>query len=210
MSGRHHRGLLTADDLARWTPSVERPLHVDHGAFRVFKCGPWSQGPSLLQALQILSGMNVAAMDPLGPDFVHAVAETVKLAMADRDAWYGDSGPVPMEALLSADYATQRRALIGETASRELRPGRPGGLDPHLPRQRLAGTLSAADLRGGGEPTMAALDGQRVPAAMDRQGEAVLTATGAHRGDTCHVDVADRWGNMVAATPSGGCSSPAR
>ncbi|MFT8243352.1 gamma-glutamyltransferase family protein [Roseomonas sp. BN140053] len=200
VSGRRHRGLLTADDLARWTPPVEAPLSADFGEYRVFKCGPWSQGPAMLQALNILQGLDVAAMDPLGPDFVHAVAETTKLVMADRDAWYGDSAPVPMAALLDPAYAAARRALIGERASLELRPGSPDGRAPVLPPQRLTGTISQADMRGGGEPTMS----RELPTTLDGQGEPVTTRGGAHRGDTCHVDAADRWGNMVAATPSGG------
>ncbi len=208
VSGRRHRGLLTADDLARWSPAIERPLAVDHGRYRVFKCGPWSQGPALLQALQILSGVDLAEMDPVGPDFIHTVAETIKLVMADRDAWYGDDPAVPLEALLSTDYAAERRALIGASASTALRPGAPGGRAPTLPPVVLAGTRARGV--GAGEPTMAAQGGP-VPATLDRRGEAVLTPDGVRRGDTCHVDTVDRWGNMVAATPSGGWfqSSPA-
>ena len=113
VSGRHHRGLLTADDLAGWVPAVERPVFADHGRFRVFKCGPWSQGPAFLQALGILSGFDIDRMDPQGPDFVHVVAEALKLAFADRDAWYGDSAEVPVAALLDPAYAAARRGLIG-------------------------------------------------------------------------------------------------
>ena len=197
-SGRRHRGLITADDLARWTPAIERPLFADHGSFRVFKCGPWSQGPALLAAISMLSGLDIARMDPLGPDFVHTVAETTKLVMADRDAWFGDSAPVPVDALLSPAYAAARRALIGPTASATLRPGAPAGVPPTLPPITHTGSRAAA--AGTGEPTAA-----RIPVpAQDRGGEPVTTAEGAHRGDTCHVDAADRWGNMVAATPSGG------
>jgi gamma-glutamyltranspeptidase/glutathione hydrolase len=200
VSGRKNRGLLTGQDMAAWQVPVERPVFADHGAYRVFKCGPWSQGPSFLQAINILSGFDLAKMDPLGPDFVHVVTEAIKLAFADRDCWYGDSAPVPLEALLSAGYAAERRALIGEQASHEFRPGSPDGRDPILPPLAAAGTLKEPRV-GTGEPTVAREDAR---GGQDRAGEAVTTAGGTHRGDTCHVDVVDRWGNMVAATPSGG------
>jgi gamma-glutamyltranspeptidase / glutathione hydrolase len=177
VSGRRHRGLLTADDLANWKPAIERPLSIDYGRFRVFKCGPWSQGPVLLASLRLLSGFDIDSLDPSGPDFVHVVVEALKLAMADRDAWYGDSGDVPIETLLSPRYAEERRTLIGDRASQEVRPGSADGRPPRLPPLRAAGIVERA-AAGGGEPTVAR--------------------------DTCHVDVVDRWGNMVAATPSGG------
>jgi len=200
VSGRRNRGLLTGQDMAEWVVPVERPLHVDHGPYRVFKCGPWSQGPAFLQALNILSGFDLKAMDPVGPDFVHTVAEAIKLAFADRDCWYGDSAAVPVEALLSAEYAAERRALIGEAASHDFRPGSPGGQAPVLPPLMPAGTRKEPRV-GTGEPTVARED---APGPDRRDGEAAVTAGGVHRGDTCHVDVVDRWGNMVAATPSGG------
>lgn len=180
-SGARHRGLLTAQDLAGWRPSIETPLSVDFGDYSLFKCGAWSQGPALLQALQILKGTDIADMPPESPDYVHLVCETIKLVMADRDAWYGEGlAPDKLRHLLSPAYADARRALIGEEASFELRPGAIGGTHPKLPPFRDNETGGAA---GGGEPTM----------AMSTQ-----------RGDTCHVDVVDRWGNMVSATPSGG------
>ncbi|MBL8697850.1 MAG: gamma-glutamyltransferase family protein [Alphaproteobacteria bacterium] len=189
VTGRAHRGLLAGADLARWKPTIEAPMAVDYGRYRVFKCGPWSQGPVLLQMLQILAGFDLDGGDPLGPDFVHVLVEATKLAMADRDAWYGDDGDVPMAALLDPAYATARRALIGTDASDAVRPGSVDGRAP--PRFPILEAGAAAG-RGAGEPT------------VDRSGEAVISRGGAQRGDTCHVDVADRWGNLVAATPSGG------
>lgn len=183
VSGRCHGGLLTADDLAGWRPARERPLHVDQGPFTLFKCGAWSQGPSLLQAVQLLGGFDLAACAPEDPESVHLVTEAIKLAMADRDAWYGDEPDVPIEHLLSETYADTRRALIGNAANLELRPGDIGDLRAALPRLRARHANDGAPaIAGGGEPTMAE----------------------SQRGDTCHVDVVDRWGNMVAATPSGG------
>ena len=93
-----------------------------------FKCGPWSQGPVLLQMLQILKGTDIADLDPMSADFVHLVVEATKLAMADRDSWYGDSSDVPMKALLSSGYADIRRALITGSASMDVLPGAPDGL----------------------------------------------------------------------------------
>jgi gamma-glutamyltranspeptidase/glutathione hydrolase len=173
-SGRRHGGLLTADDLARWQAPVEAPLSYDYCDYTVFKGGPWSQGPVLLQQLALLRGFGLDDLDPLGPDFVHLVVECAKLAFADREAWYGDPDfvEVPMRTLLDDRYNHARRKLVTDQASLELRPGRP---EERMPRV-LVGQLEGATA-GIGEPTL---------------------------GDTCHVDVVDRWGNMVSATPSGG------
>ena len=199
VTGRHHRGLLTAQDMAQFSATVEKPVSVPYGNYEVFKCGAWSQGPVLLQMLRILEGTDIASMDVMGADFVHTIVEATKLAMADRDAWYGDAGVVPMEALLSADYARARRALIGANASLELRPGVPDGMTPPFPPVRMAGQAKAAG-PGGGEPTVA----REPQLPTDRQGEPRLTGDGLQRGDTVQISVVDRWGNMVSATPSGG------
>ena len=197
-SGRRNGGLLSASDLASWRPPVERPLGIDHGEHRLYKCGAWSQGPALLQAVQMIKQLDIGTM-PLGsPDYVHTVCETIKLAMADRDAWYGDAMPEGvLEILLSERYAAERSALVGKDASQELRPGSPGGMRPQIPSPQYTGDGMAPG--GGGEPTMA---GERTLPSGSRSHQ---------RGDTCHVDVVDRWGNMVSATPSGGWlqSSPA-
>ncbi len=107
-----------------------------------------------------------------------------------------------MTALLSKDYARERRALIGERASLELRPGRPGGREPRL----YDGPTGSGPAIGAGEPTMA-----RAGLGEPTTGELRVASNGLSAGDTCHVDVIDRWGNMVSATPSGGWlhSSPA-
>jgi len=120
-------------------------------------------------------------------DTVHRAAEAAKLAFADREAWYGDSAPVPLEALVARAYADDRRALIGPVASRELRPGSPDGRPPRLAEYARRPGMRRSDGTGGpglGEPTVG--------------------RTGAVRGDTVHVDVVDAAGNMVSATPSGG------
>jgi len=171
-SGVRHRGLLSEDDLATWSPTLEPPLAVDYHGYDVLKAGPWSQAPVFLQQLRLLEGFDLAFMGHASAEYVHTVTECAKLAFADREAWYGDPEfvDVPLEMLLSRDYAEERRTLVGDEASAELRPG---GDHPRLPGP-VAATAAAP---GVGEPT---------------------------RGDTVHVDVVDRWGNMISATPSGG------
>ncbi len=185
-TGRRHPGLLTGDDLAGWRPAYEDPVTFDYHGLTVAKCGPWSQGPLLLQALAILEDVDLGDLD--GAEAVHVVVEAIKLAFADREAWYGDPAgfDVPLAGLLDRGYAAERRAMIGDAASLELRPGSPGGRAPRLPTYATAepGSASFATLLGVGEPT--------------------TRPDGVRRGDTCHLDVIDRFGNMVAATPSGG------
>lgn len=182
-SGEAHRGLLTGDDLARWSATVEQPVTYDYHGYTVCKTGAWGQGPVFLQQLALLSGFDLAGMGHLSADWVHTVIECAKLAFADREAWYGD-GEVPLSALLAKDYNDARRALVGGQASRELRPGSPQGRTPRLPSVAAAGGAADGVVGGVGEPTVR-VDGRTL-------------------GDTCHVDVVDRWGNMVSATPSGG------
>ena len=155
-SGRRHGGLLTGDDLARWRVPVETPLSIDYRGYTVFKGGPWSQGPVLLQTLALLKGFDLDGLDPLGPDFVHTVVECLKLALADREAWYGDPDfvDVPMSTLLSPGYNDARRRLVGERASLELCPGRPDG---RMPRVLVGGHEAAIAVAGVGEPTIAGI-----------------------------------------------------
>ena len=187
-TGRAHAGLLTADDLAGWSASYEPALVAAAGAgWAVAKPGPWSQGPVLAQHLALLLDGDVRYRDGVATaETVHRVTEAAKLAFADREAWYGDSAPVPLPALLSAAYTARRRELITDTASLELRPGAPDGLEPRLPdhvRRSDAGREHRTG-PGLGEPT------------VDR--------SGAVSGDTVHIDVVDAAGNMISATPSGG------
>src|SRR5882757_6814202 len=124
-SGRRHRGVLSADDMARWQPRIEAPVTYDYGRYTVCKGGYWSQGPVMLQQLALLKGFNLDGADPTSPDFIHTVVECSKLAFADRDTFYGDPDfvEVPGKTLLSDAYNAQRRALVGATASHEQRPG---------------------------------------------------------------------------------------
>ncbi len=196
-SGARHRGLLTGDDLAAWSASVEQPLTYDYHGYTLCKTGPWGQGPVALQQLALLKGFDVGAMDPTGPEFVHVVTECAKLAFADRESFYGDPDfvDVPIADLLSDSYNDKRRRLVGDQASLDLRPGRIDGYgsDPVVPEALgLEAGAHAASGPGAGEPTVASF------------AEMEISADGATRGDTVHLDVIDRWGNMVAATPSGG------
>jgi len=191
-SGARHRGVLTAEDMARWTPHIEAPLTYDYGRYRVCKTGPWGQGPVTLQQLALLKGFQLDGLDPTGPDFIHVVVECSKLAYADREAFYGDPDfvEVPMATLLSDAYNSERRKLIGERASLELRPGSIEGFGA-IVKLRRDGAVTAA---GAGEPTVGALGA----------GEPTVGRLGTMRGDTVHFDIIDKAGNMVSSTPSGG------
>ena len=182
-SGEAHAGVMDERDLADWQATVEAPLWVDYHDYRVFKTQPWSQGPVFLQQLNLLAGFDLAAMGHNSAEYIHTVVECAKLAFADREAYYGDPlvGDVPIDALLGSSYADERRALVGHEASLDLRPGSVLGRRPRLARERL---VEGGATGGTGEPTVA--------------------ASGRTTGDTCHVDVVDRHGNLVSATPSGG------
>lgn len=198
-SGTDHRGVLALDDLAGFEAGYEPAATVEFRGHAIAKTGPWGQGPALLQTLAILSGFEDRFLDPSTELGAHTILEAQKLALADREAYYGDTD-VPLDYLLSEDYCAGRRALITERASHEFRPGTVPGREPFRPPLRtdytppaLAGDASAASAAGLGV------------------GEPTVAPTGETRGDTCHIDVVDRWGNMVSATPSGGWlqSSPA-
>jgi len=179
-SGRAHAGLLRADDLARYEGAVEEPVSAGYRGARVWKCGPWSQGPVFLQQLRLLEGFDLASSGPGSADTLHRVIEVAKLAFADREACYADPkfADVPLAELLSDAYTEKRRALVdGERASAELRPG--------------LGCLPA------GWPRLA-------PAAAPAPSlEPQALAASRGRGDTTHLDAIDRDGNAVSATPSG-------
>jgi len=158
-------GFLRRADLAAHVTTVEDPVTISYRGHTICKCGPWTQGPFLLQTLRLLEGFDLDAMGRLSPDYIHSATEAMKLGLADRDAYYADPAfaGVPMAALLSDRYTAMRRPLIDmERASLEARPGDPVRMRP---------------LIGNG---------------------AFRPATG---GTTTCV-VADRWGNVVAATPS--------
>ncbi|ROR91311.1 gamma-glutamyltransferase family protein [Nocardioides aurantiacus] len=190
--GRLLPGLVRGSDLAAYSATWEPAAVMEWHGVQVAKTGLWGQGPALLQVLAVLDRLaETHGPDVLDPDTelgMHAVVEAWKLAMADREAWFGEAAPVTVAQLLDPAYVAERAALVGTRAEAGLRPGSPGGLEPRLAehvRRLLAGeaTDRAADVTTG-EPT------------VERDGTT--------RGDTCHLDVVDRWGNMISATPSGG------
>ena len=158
-------GFLRREDLAAHTTLIEEPVKVDYHGYTVYKCGTWTQGPYLCQALRLLEGFDLKGMGHFSADYVHVLTEAIKLAMADRDEYYGDPVfvDVPMDQLLSDAYTAIRRPLIDmQKASMEARPGDVAQMKP---------------LKEGG---------------VFRPGV----------GGTTTCVVADRWGNVVSATPS--------
>lgn len=170
---RENGGLLRYEDLAAFRLSPEAPVSGTFGACEVFKPGFWSQGPAMIQALNILEGYDLKAMRWNSADYIHTVVEALKLAYADRDAYYGDPkfARIPAAELLSKPYAEARRKLIQGQASLEFQPGVVGEAKPLHPAR---------------EPTLRA----RIDDEL------------AGRDTTC-VDVVDRNGVMFSATPSG-------
>ena len=187
-TGGDHAGVIRRSDLERFSASWEPAVTATFRGHTIAKSGPWGQGPALLQMLGILDGYDDERLDPSTALGAHTILEAEKLALADRDTWYGDSA-VPLDVLLSPEYAASRRALITDAASLEFRPGlaERGGFRPPL---NASASGESSGLTGGQLPVL---------------------PTGESRGDTCHIDVIDRWGNVVAVTPSGGWlqSSPA-
>ena len=158
-------GFLRKADLAAHFTRIEDPVFVNYRGYTVCKCGPWTQGPYLCQALRLLEGYDLKSMGHLSQDTIHVVVEAIKLAMADRDEYYGDPNfvEVPLAALLSDEYTRIRRPLIdSRRASLLVRPG-----DPY--------TMKPLKEPGPPQPVV---------------------------GGTTTCVVADRWGNVVAATPS--------
>lgn len=166
-------GILSEEDLATFRGRLEPPVHVPYRGYEVYKAGFWTQGPVMLQTLNLLSGFDLKAMGFQSADHLHVLAEAMKLAFDDRDVYYGDPdfSKVPGEALLSSAYAEARRGLIDRRrASHEHRPGSPGGADPSA--------LQSA-------PT-------------DR-----IDAPPGQAGDTTSVNTVDAAGNLFSAVVSG-------
>jgi gamma-glutamyltranspeptidase/glutathione hydrolase len=182
-SAQEAGGLLTEADLAAFRGRVEPPTRFTfktrHGAFEVFKSGFWGQGPALLQALAILQGFELERMGHNSTEYVHAVTEALKLALADRDEFYGDPdfANVPATGLLSEAYTAERRTLINPlAANNHSRPGDPWKFQPSAGIERPRPTLrTVAMLRDGWPPPSP---------------------------DTTTVNVADGKGNLFSAAPS--------
>ena len=159
-------GFLRKSDLAAHKTPVVDPLTTTYRGYTVYKTGPLTQGPYLLQTLRLLEGFDLKKMGFNSADYIHTVIEAEKLALADRDEYYGDPNfaKVPMQQLLSDPYTKMRRELIDpKKASLELRPGDPYSMKATKP------------------PTI----------------------TGPWHGGTTVMCVTDKFGNVIAATPSG-------
>ena len=170
-------GLLRAGDFAAFHAKVEEPAHASYHGYEVYKTGFWAQGPVMLEMLNVLEGYDLQAMKHNSADYIHTLTETMKLAFADRDRYYGDPDfvRVPGGELLAKDYAAMRRSLIDEKrASLEQRPGDPMNKKPLM--------------NGAPHP---ALTGQSSVAEAERA------------NDTTCVNVIDKDGNLFSATPSG-------
>jgi gamma-glutamyltranspeptidase/glutathione hydrolase len=163
-------GFLSRGDLASYETHIEKPLSIQFGDATLFKCGFWTQGPTVLQTLAIMAPFDPASLGHNSADYLHLLIESLKLAYADREQYYGDArfANIPEQGLLSDAYARARGSLIEmDRAHPDLRPGDP----------QNGGALLPYDQWLGGK---------------------------AWGPGTVHVDVVDRYGNMVAATPSGG------
>jgi len=166
-------GLMRASDMAAFRAEVDQPAKVSYRGYEIYKAGFWSQGPAMLETLNLLEGYDLKAMGHNSPDYVHTVTEAIKLAFADRDRYYGDPRfvKVPGAELLSKDYAEMRRALIDpKSASLEQRPGDP------VNKKSLAQMIS--------------VNSHEIPEAE-------------RASDTTCVNVIDAAGNVFSATPSG-------
>ncbi|WP_125132797.1 gamma-glutamyltransferase [Microbacterium sp. 10M-3C3] len=186
--GGDYAGVLSLDDVRGHDASWEEPVSYRFRGVDVVKAAAWGSGPVLLQTLAILATFPDIELDPSTARGAHLVVEALKLALADRDAYYGEDAREALAVLLSDDYARERATLIGEEASDDWRPGAVPGLEAFVP------PLFEASAAAGGST-----------------GEPTVRANGETRGDTCHIDVVDAAGNMASLTPSGGWlqSSPA-
>jgi gamma-glutamyltranspeptidase/glutathione hydrolase len=170
---RENNGLLRYEDMAAFRLKVEDPVSTTYRSYKVYKPGFWSQGPALIEALNIVEGYDLRSLGYNSAEYIHRLVEALKLAYADRDTYYGDPkfADVPAEKLLSKEYAAERRKLITEKASMEFRPGHIGDHPPQHPSQ---------------------VDLVRV-----RIDDALMA-----RDTTC-VDAMDSEGMVFSATPSG-------
>jgi gamma-glutamyltranspeptidase/glutathione hydrolase len=188
-------GLITLDDLAKWRPLVEEPLHTNYRGVDVYKLDTWTQGPALLQSLNILENFDLKAMGYNSASYIHTVYQAMNLAFADRDFYYGDPRFPPEEptrGLLSKDYAKARAATI-----------RPDRNDAH------AGPGDPYPYQDGTNPYRDLLDRQRSKAMGAAKGVEATARQLAEfkesfRSGTTSVIAADRDGWLVSVTPSGG------
>jgi gamma-glutamyltranspeptidase / glutathione hydrolase len=173
---KENGGLLSADDLAGYRSGFDEPVGTSFGDITLYACGPWCQGPSLLQALNLLDGAELRRLGHNSTGYLHRITEAVKLAFSDREAYFGDPRmiDVPIAAMLSREYAQVRRKMI-----------RPDQAWPEMPPAGDPRNLAAERGTSG------------APLVPER-------AFSAPELDTSHVACVDRHGNVFAATPSDG------
>jgi gamma-glutamyltranspeptidase/glutathione hydrolase len=133
-ANRAEGGVFTYEDLANFHGAVEKPAITTFHGYEINKAGPWSQGPVLLETLNILEGIDLKAMGLHSADYIHTVHEAIKLASDDRNAYFDDPAfaQVPLKGLLSKEYAAERHKLIGTLAFLDYRPGNPFAFDPDV------------------------------------------------------------------------------
>ena len=169
-------GLIAADDFARFAAKVGQPVETDYHGYQVYKAGFWTQGPAMIETLNLLEGFDLKKMGHNSLAYIHTLAEAIKLALADRDRYYGDPNfvKIPSTELLSKNYAALRRPLIDERhASLAQQPG-----DPLNMKAVLA-------------------------SAVQTIGKASAVPEIERANDTTCVNVVDKDGNLFSATPSG-------
>ena len=169
-------GLIAADDFAKFAAKVGQPVETDYRGYEIYKAGFWTQGPAMVETLNMLEGFDLKKMGHNSPAYIHTLTEALKLALADRDRYYGDPNfvKIPMTELLSKEYATLRRPLIDERhASLAQQPGDP---------MNMKAVLASAVQTVGRASTLPEIE---------------------RANDTTCVNVVDKDGNMFSATPSG-------
>jgi gamma-glutamyltranspeptidase/glutathione hydrolase len=185
-------GLITAEDLARWKVHIEEPMMTTYRGIEVYKLAQWTQGPALLQALNIVEQMDLKSMGYNSVRYIHALYQAMNLAFADRDFYYGDSyfpPEEPMRGLLSKDYARARYGGIDWDANDpRVKPG-----DPY-------------PFQGGTNPYRALLDrwGSAMPDAAAWTDEERRAFEEGFQAGTTSIETADAQGWVVSITPSGG------
>ncbi len=190
---REQGGLFTEADLANWKVKIEEPLSVNYKGIEVYKLQEWTQGPALLQSLNILENFDLKSMGYNSANYIHTIYQAMSLAFADRDFYYSDPAfdPVsPMKGLLSKEYAKDRAKLIKDKNDPTIGPGDPypyqGGTNPFT--NLLNQNKSAVAINNPGMP----LQGLEDPFLEQFQ-----------RGTTS-IEAADAEGWVVSVTPSGG------
>ena len=189
---REQGGLFTEADLANWKVKIEEPLHVNYKGIDVYKLQEWTQGPALLQSLNILENFDLKSMGYNSAKYIHTVYQAMNLAFADRDFYYGDPAFVksPMKGLLSKEYAKERAKLIGERNDPNITAGDPypfqGETNPYL------------DLLNKNKEAMAFRNPEQINTKLDPE-----FIDNFQKGTTS-VEAADAEGWVVSVTPSGG------